>query len=1492
MNSANNDILPNAGQGKTPVGGKSTLIRRIRRRMRRGRVDVALEDIAVIEASGQFDRQWYLQRNPDVAGSGMDPIQHYVRHGAAEGRDPNESFSTTFYLRNNHDVAATGVNPFRHYLEHGLKEARRGQPVASRHSGARQSDQTTGQAEPNETEATRKRTSDAQTLARSGVFDNAYYLAACPKVAVSGMDPIEHYLKFGAAEGRNPCALFDTSYYVKSNPDVATSGMNPLVHFCRYGFRELRDPSPGFAIAWYWLVHLHADPNVNPLAHYLTQGLRDGLEIRSIKGLSEQDKEQMATACLRLLAREEMLDCAVYRALGRALTALSRWPDAEAAFSRALAMQWDDAKAHANLAAIFARQGKWWQAVESWSVATNLDSSRASWFFRLGEAQEKMNRFALAAEAYQRGLELEPDRPQWYYRLGYVHEKAGQQNLADAAYAEAVGRDPNSDVKACGIGVFHQARGYWPEACEAYARELEAKPLSAELHFKLGMAHDRCYRWQEAEAAYREAIAIKLDTPYWHYRLGFVLERQQRFSEAADAYATAATLNPKPMPYWWYRCGYVLAEAGRYEEACLTYIKTREAQTIWGETYTPAGPGQAAGGRMPRLEDYLDGLSGKKLITDAVVRDSTDAKCHYQLGAVRERWGDWLGASKAYADAVARSNPHRPDWYYRLGFVLFLSARFREACEAFRETRILRRPFGIAWSRYQKSAEQRMLMEYNEYLETLPIRDKHVLYESMLGTSAGGNPLAIFECMSADPRYAGWTHIWVLASRARVPSDLATRSDVVFVERGSDLYRRYLATASHLVNDVTFPYWFIRRAGQKYLNTWHGTPLKKLGKDIPGEFMAHSNIQRNLFHATHLISPNSHTSDVLMNSYDVGGVLTAKLAEVGYPRIDRLLNVTPERRAEICADLSLAVNKPVVLYAPTWRGEHGHAKFDVERLRRDLLALAKLPCQLVFRGHHMIEEMLEQLDLPVVVASQEIDTSDVLAITDILITDYSSIFFDFLPLNRPVLYYAYDEREYAKQRGLYFDIRSLPGIFCENLDTLIAALTQQLERPITDDPDYAEAKERFCPHEDGKAGVRSIAFFFDDDSSHVVSRYIDTRPSLLFFNGLFIPNGITSSFLNLADALAAEAKSQITVAIDPERISREPIWLDKLRKVPAATKFIGRTGRSVRSPEEYWIEERFSRIKDLDTAPMWAVLEESYQREFRRIFGNGKHDSIVNFEGYSGFWTALLGLGARDTHNVTYLHNDMLEEFRTRHPYLRANFGAYRYYDRLVSVSKHMSDVNRRKLGTEFGLQASVFVPCVNSLNVEQIRRRAREPLDKDLVPWMVNGPCFLSVGRMSPEKDHAKLIVAFAQVHAQRPDARLVIMGDGPLRGALRAQIAKSDLQNSVFLAGLRENPFPALAQCDCFVLPSNYEGQPMVLLEAMVLGRPVVATDIDGNRAVLGGDYGYLADNSAAGLQQGMEEFLAGQTATGTFDANAYQERALEMFHKITEAQLESHG
>jgi GT2 family glycosyltransferase/glycosyltransferase involved in cell wall biosynthesis len=202
-----------------------------------------LTNWSVIRRSGLFDTHWYLAQNPDVAITGVDPLVHYLRHGAAEGRDPNPLFDRDWYLAQNPDVAAAGVDPLVHYLRHGVAEGRDPNPL----------------------------------------FDTDWYLAQNPDVAAAGVDPLAHYLRHGVAEGRDPNPLFDTDWYLAQNPDVATAGVDPLAHYLRHGVAEGRDPNPAFDTDWY----LAQNPDVlaagiNPLVHYLCQGAAEGRDPNSL----------------------------------------------------------------------------------------------------------------------------------------------------------------------------------------------------------------------------------------------------------------------------------------------------------------------------------------------------------------------------------------------------------------------------------------------------------------------------------------------------------------------------------------------------------------------------------------------------------------------------------------------------------------------------------------------------------------------------------------------------------------------------------------------------------------------------------------------------------------------------------------------------------------------------------------------------------------------------------------------------------------------------------------------------------------------------------------------------------------------------------------------------------------------------------------------------------------------------------------------------------
>lgn len=1428
--------------------------------------------VSTISGSELFDREYYLQTYPDVAAAGIDPVEHYVRFGAEEGRDPGPNFRTRYYLDSNPDVAASGQNPLKHYLEYGRAEGRSTMPDPHTRSSATKESRSDGATRVRSAEGRQEKVATTpayRLIAGSGTLDKAYYSAAYPGVARRGVDPIAHFIQVGALEFKNPNEFFDTSYYLKKYPDVERSGINPLVHYQRYGWRELRNPGPNFDTAWYWLIHMRgALHSGSPLQHFLSIGRNLGLATRP-DGMSTREKRRISAAVAKVLDAVD-LQKKLGENLARYLAQNGIWDAAELVCRRMVASAWNDARNHERLAEVLAAQNKRWQEVESLKVAIALDHDNVELCCRLGNAYAAMERWVDSAQAFRRALEIQPAHWEAHYGLGYALEQCGDPG-ATLSYASAVELSGDPDIQRFDVGAIHERHRRWDEAAAAYAKKSLGEPLDAQLQFRVGKSQQRCYRWKEAEQAFQIAIALDPSVADWHYRLGFVRERSGDFWGAAAAYERAVELHGAKRPYWRYRLGYVLSLAGEYERACKAFLDIDES----GVARTIASvDSERLQGVAADPESMLDRISR------ALEMDTTRADWHFALGMHHERTGAWEEASNAYRAAVDRSDDHRPSWYFRLGLVLYRLGQYRAASEALCETRVVRTPFGVDSTWMEKDPSEMVLLSYRQYVDHLPLRARTILYESYAGVSVGCNPRAIFEWMYAAPEYAGWTHVWVVANRSAIPKAYRRMKNVIFVTRESDLYLRYLATASHLVNNSTFPPYFFRRDGQRYLNTWHGTPLKTLGKDIKGNFMERKNTARNFLQATHIISPNAHTTRVLVDRYDLSGLISGRVSETGYPRVDAMLGADEDSRRRVLDQLGLTEGVPVVLYAPTWRGNLGSPVLDLDTLREVVGALAGLQCQVVFRGHYFSEKLLEGVDLPVTVAPQSIDTSMLLSVTDVLVTDYSSILFDFLPLRRPIVYFVPDKEQYMAERGLYFPLGEMPGDLCESVGSMGAAVSKALAQGAVDQEGYDRAIATFCPFEDGHAAERVVNFFMGPAQA-TISTSRDSRPSLLFYAGAFPPNGITTSFLNLIMALDP-SHYRVTIVIDPDAIERDRERMERFSRLPSWVQVVGRVGRMLSDPEERWLSSRLRTSHSLNSQEMWDRYLESHAREFRRMFGSAKFDAVVHFDGYSSFWSAtLIGAGS-GVGKIIFLHNDMRGEMELKFPYLRSMFRMYRDYDALVSVSATMSEINRLRLATPFAVPSDKFTFAENMIDHKRILEGASQPLDADLANWMRGHTVFMTIGRMSPEKDHVKLIHAFREVAKQKPNARLLVLGDGPLRGELEKLIEDLGLQGRVLLAGLRENPFPALAACDCFILSSNHEGQPMVLLEALVLSKPIIATDIDGSRGALADRGGMLVGNSVQGLVKGMLAFMAGEISPKAFDADAYRVAALGQFHR----------
>lgn len=227
-------------------------------------------------------------------------------------------------------------------------------------------------------------------------------------------------------------------------------------------------------------------------------------------------------------------------------------------------------------------------------------------------------------------------------------------------------------------------------------------------------------------------------------------------------------------------------------------------------------------------------------------------------------------------------------------------------------------------------------------------------------------------------------------------------------------------------------------------------------------------------------------------------------------------------------------------------------------------------------------------------------------------------------------------------------------------------------------------------------------------------------------------------------------------------------------------------------------------------------------------------------------------------------------------------FAMYSWYDRVVSVSQATSLVNQEYFSSAWAVPKEKFSYADNLLDPDRVIRKAGEPLPEGAEDRFSGGPVFLTMGRLSREKDHAKLLRAFARVSAAYPSARLLILGGGYLYADLLNLVKDLKLERSVYMPGFIANPYPWLKRADCFVLSSNHEGQPMVLLEAMALNKPIISTDISSTRGMLAGTAAMLVDNNEQALAAGLLKCCEALPKPVDMDFDAYNANCVQQFYR----------
>lgn len=369
-----------------------------------------------------------------------------------------------------------------------------------------------------------------------------------------------------------------------------------------------------------------------------------------------------------------------------------------------------------------------------------------------------------------------------------------------------------------------------------------------------------------------------------------------------------------------------------------------------------------------------------------------------------------------------------------------------------------------------KNTKKSRYWEYTAYYHDGELWENTFLLESFGGANFQGNPYYIYKELLPLAENEQISIVIAHKNPEKLREELSVRGlinpNVQIVEIHSAEYRKALSHAKYLVNNVSFPMDFIKKEGQVYLNTWHGTPLKTLGRSIANDPFACVNGQRNFLMSDYLLAPNELTKKVFENGYMVKDIMPGELFLGGYPRNEIFFD--EEARARVKEKYGLNGVKSV-LYMPTWRGDASSVKkvdqvSDIERLAKELGEGYR-----VYVKFHPAMKTAGTGFTYCHQAPTDIEVYEFLNAVDILITDYSSVLFDFANAGKEIILYQYDKEEYFKERGTYAEAEeNIPFKTAYSFDQLLQFKKDKNEEK------YPAFLEKFCTYDHAHAAKTAV----------------------------------------------------------------------------------------------------------------------------------------------------------------------------------------------------------------------------------------------------------------------------------------------------------------------------------------------------------------------------------------------------------------------------------
>lgn len=692
------------------------------------------------------------------------------------------------------------------------------------------------------------------------------------------------------------------------------------------------------------------------------------------------------------------------------------------------------------------------------------------------------------------------------------------------------------------------------------------------------------------------------------------------------------------------------------------------------------------------------------------------------------------------------------------------------------------------------------------------------------------------------------------------------------------LATKTLEKAKYIFTDSGIRPKYVKRDGQIFVNTWHGTPLKVMGKYNIAEEHRIGNVQHPLLSSDYLLYPNDYMMDKMLESYMIEKIYPGKILLEGYPR-----NSVFFKQSDLKKDLNLD-NYEIFAYMPTFRGifmdrDDESQKDDVERYLTELDLKLK-DNQLLLAKLHVLNE--SQIDFSkfkhIMPFPKDYETYDILNMADMLITDYSSVFFDYANTGKKIILFNYDEEEYCSYRGFYFDLDDLPFPKVQTIEELVSELNAPKNY---DDSSFLK---KYCTYDNSDATKHFCQHIFLNENVCREVKIENDNPNILIFAGALYKFGIATALFNLLNNVDRKRYNFFIAYKQWEEniVENHEEIFELIPKDVEVLPFRFNLTPTVKEKMDY--NKFYLSSEDMDCP---KSLDKLFKRSFDKQYGSVNWDMVIDFDGYNYDETLLFTKSGFKS--SVWVHNDMIQEINCKKNQNRNILrDAYSKADNVCVVSPGLINPTSEISGREDNIKV------IHNLNdYKSILARSEEDLTIDAKTVIYNNDIesvlkgnsfkFITIGRFSPEKGHKRLINAFNEFCKDYPDAQLIIIGGyGVLYEETCNLVDSVEYGKNITLINNISNPMPILKECDLFILSSYHEGWPMVLMEADVLGVPMISTDIESTRA-MGDHAGVIVENSQEGILQGMYDFASGNVKCKKSDYEKYNENAVMEFERL---------